>query len=291
MVNRFQKVAGFDRAVALASSALTALIPLTIITSAVLSKLGIKDAAARIIDRYDLTGDGAEAVRDAFSPANGATTSLGIVGVLFLLLAVLSFTRAAQRLFEQTWELKALSVRNTVNGLLWVGVLAVYSAGTGAIHGEVDAGRFDLVASAIVMPVTFAFLVWSGWVLSAKRIARADLVPFGVVAAVLLAIYSVGATVYVPHLFSTYANRYGVIGAVFAIISTLFCVMVVLVGSAAVGREVVDELGRIRRGERPADNEVRRQWDTLLGDLRLRWETTREEIERRRRRRREAKQR
>ena len=33
VVNRFQKVAGFDRAIALASSALTAIIPLSIVTS------------------------------------------------------------------------------------------------------------------------------------------------------------------------------------------------------------------------------------------------------------------
>jgi membrane protein len=93
--------------------------------------------------------------------------------------------------------------------------------------------------------------------------------------------------VYVPHLFSTYATRYGVIGAVFAIISTLFCIMVVVVGSASVGREVTDELGRIRRGERPHDNEVRRQWDAVIAEARLRWATVREEIERRRRRRKE----
>ena len=37
--------------------------------------------------------------------------------------------------------------------------------------------------------------------------------PFAVIAAVLLAVYSVGANVYLPHLFSTYATRYGVIGA------------------------------------------------------------------------------
>ena len=35
VVNRFQKVAGFDRAVALASSALTAMIPLLIVASAI----------------------------------------------------------------------------------------------------------------------------------------------------------------------------------------------------------------------------------------------------------------
>jgi membrane protein len=34
VVNRFQKLVGFDRAVALAASALTAIIPLTILTGA-----------------------------------------------------------------------------------------------------------------------------------------------------------------------------------------------------------------------------------------------------------------
>ena len=106
VVNRFQKVAGFDRSIALASSALTATIPLAIVTSAVSSQLGGKDTADRIIERYELTGGGAEAVRDIFAPPSGTSTSLGIIGFLFLMVAVLSFTRAVQRLFEQTWELE-----------------------------------------------------------------------------------------------------------------------------------------------------------------------------------------
>jgi membrane protein len=96
----------------------------------------------------------------------------------------------------------------------------------------------------------------------------------------------VGAVVYVPHLFSTYSTRYGVIGAVFAMISALFCVMVVIVGSAAAGREVRDELDRIRRGERPAEDEVQRQWDAITTQARSRWDTLREQIQERRRRRR-----
>src|SRR3954462_14217884 len=120
VVNRFQKIVGFDRAVALASSALTAIIPLAIITSSLASSLGGKDTADRIIDRYGLEGGGAEAGKDIFSPSV-ESTSLGLLGGLFLLVALLSFTRAVQRLFEQTWELKPLSVRNSLNGLLWVG--------------------------------------------------------------------------------------------------------------------------------------------------------------------------
>ena len=72
VVNRFQKVAGFDRAIALASGGLTAMIPLMIVTSAVASQLGGKDTAERIIERYELTGGGAEAVTDIFAPPTGS---------------------------------------------------------------------------------------------------------------------------------------------------------------------------------------------------------------------------
>src|SRR4051794_8661800 len=283
MVSRFQKVAGFDRSIALASSALTAIIPLLIVTGAVVSQLGGKDAADRIVDRYGLTGGGAEAVEAIFAPPSGTSTSLGVVGVLFLMGAVLSFTRAVQRLFEQTWELAPLSVRNTLNGLIWVGGLALYLAAVGALHAVLGRSRLELSAALIGAPVTALFLAWTGRVLSAGRLARRDVVPFAVLGSLLLTVYSVGATVYVPHLFSTLSSRYGVIGAVFAMISALFCSMVVVVGSAAAGREVRDELDRIRRGEVPADDEVRRQWTEITAQARSRWETLRVPLRERRR--------
>ena len=275
VVNRFQKVAGFDRAVALASSALTAIIPLAIVTSSLASQLGGKDTAERIIDRYDLTGGGAEAVTDIFSPPSGSSTSIGFIGVLLLLVAVLSFTRAMQRLFEQAWELKPLSVRNSANGLLWITGFAFYLTLNGLVRGLLGRSDLDVTATLVLLPVEAVFLYWSGRVLSAGRISRAQLLPFAVLGAALLSIYSIGAEVYVPHLFSTYATRYGVIGAVFAMISALFCVMLVAVGAAAAGREVGDELDRIRRGERPADDEVQAQWHEITAEARSRWATVR----------------
>ena len=275
VVNRFQRIAGFDRAIALGSSALTALIPLAIVTSVIASALGGRDTADRIIDRYQLTGGGAEAVEAMFAPATGTSTSLGVIGSLFLLLAVLSFTRAVQRLFEQTWELRPLSVRNSLNGLVWIGGLAAFLAVGGLIRAVLGRSELELTAALVTMPLSALFLGWSGWMLSAKRIPRRDLVPFAVIAAVALAVYSIGANVYVPRLFSTYATRYGVIGAVFALISALFCVMVVVTVSAAAGREVHRELDRIRRGDRPADDEVRREWDEITAVARSRWKALR----------------
>jgi membrane protein len=178
-----------------------------------------------------------------------------------------------------------LSVRNTVNGLLWIGGLALYLGLSGGMRAVLGAGRLELGAALTIAPLIAVFLAWSGRVLSAYRIAWRELTPFAGVGAVLLTAYSVGATVYVPHLFNTYATRYGVIGAVFAMISTLFCVMVVLVGSAAAGREVHDELERIRRGETPADDEVRRQWNEVTAEARSRWDTLRVQVAERRGRR------
>ena len=281
-LNRFQRIAGFDRAVALASSALTALIPLTLLFGAIVPTDSGKGAADRIIERYDLTGGGAEAVKDAFSPEAGTETELSLAGVLLLMVAVLSFARATQRLFEQTWELKPLSVRNSVNGLLWIAGLTAYMTVSGWIHGVIDLSRLQIGANLLLLPVSAGFLIWSGWVLTAKRLTRRTLLPFGVVGAVLLSLYSTGANVYVPHLFESYATRYGVIGAVFAMISALFCVMVVVVAAAALGREVGDELERIRKGERPPDDEIRREWDAIIAEGRSRWAILREQIDRRR---------
>ena len=172
VVNRFQKVAGFDRAIALASGALTAIIPLTIVTSACPTQLGGKGTAERIIERYDLTGGGAEAVKDIFSPPTGSSTSLGIVGFFFLLVAVLSFTRAVQRLFEQTWELEPAeraqhvqraAVDRRAGGVRRRQRRPPRRAGAQPPRAHGDAAR---------PPLSAVFLIWTGWVLSAKRIAR-----------------------------------------------------------------------------------------------------------------------
>jgi membrane protein len=269
-ISRFQKVAGFDRSMALASGALTSLIPLAVLSGAVFGG----EAADRIINRYGLTGEGAEAVRSVFS-AETVNAGVSVFGTVFLAISVLSFSRAAQRLFEQTWELKPLSVRNTRNGLWWICTLSCYTAITGWLYAVLGGGPLGLAAAVCEVPVTVAFFVWSGWILSARRLDRPVLLPFALIAAVLTAAYSVAATVYLPRLFNSYASRYGAAGAVFGMVSALFGAMLVVVASAALGREVREELIRIRQGLRPSQDEVRRQWDNIVDQTRSRWRTQR----------------
>ncbi|MFI6151347.1 YhjD/YihY/BrkB family envelope integrity protein [Kitasatospora sp. NPDC051170] len=285
VVGRFQRIVGFDRSMALASTALSALVPLALLVSSVLGGLARPDLAQRTVRRYGLTGGGADAVTALFSSGLSSNPGLGVTGAVLLVISTLSFARAAQRLVEQTWELSPLSVRNTANELRWAAGLAAYLAVTGWLHAALPRGRLDLAATLCEVPVTAAFLLWSGRVLSAKRLGPRSVFPFAVLGAVLAAAYAVGTTVYLPHLFSSYATRYGPVGAVIAMLSALFGAMLVLVGSAALGREVVDELDRIRHGRRPPDDDVRREWDNVIAQARQRWQSARRELGRRSRRR------
>ena len=261
VLSRFQTIAALYPAMGLASSALAATVPITILIGAILP--ASDDAAGRMIARYDLSGPGAQAVRDAFQPASDVDAGIGVIGFFLLLFSLLSFTRALQRLFETTWELPSLSVRNTLGGIKWLGLFIVYMGLSGWIASLTDHGRGEVLAVLLLAPLMGLFFLWSGRVLSGYRIATRDLVPFAVVAAVLLGVYEIGASIYTPYAFNSYSVRYGVIGVVFALISALFGLMLVLVLATAIGREVRIELDNIRDGIRPSDDEVKKQWDII----------------------------
>ena len=50
----------------------------------------------------------------------------------------------------------------------------------------------DVTAALLDLPLTLVFLAWSGWILSAKRITRRDLVPFAAIGGALFAAYRQG---------------------------------------------------------------------------------------------------
>ena len=122
-LRRFQMLEGFDRTIALASLTFSALIPLGIVLSSALSDHSIGD---HIVERFGLEGSGARAVSDVFDTGADLASGFSAFSFFLLLVTILSFPRALQRLFERTWELPPLSVRNTKNGLIWITGLVVY---------------------------------------------------------------------------------------------------------------------------------------------------------------------
>jgi len=276
-LRRFTLIAGFDRSIALASLSFTALVPLLMFTASILPHTGASDFGDRLIKRFGLGGEAATAVHEAFSKQASVSTGLSLFATLLILIAVLSFTRALQRLYEQTWELPSLSVRNTKNGLLWLLTLIVYFAVETALHELLPTGVAGIFSSLVAITPLAVFLAWSGWILSARRLPWEQFVPGALLGVVFFALYAIGSTVYAPHLFNSYATRFGAVGVSFALISWLFGLMVVQVGTTCVGREIWDELQAIKRGERPSNEQIEREWEQVREQVR----TTRAEAARR----------
>ena len=252
------------------------MIPLLIVTTAVSSQLGGKGTADRLIDRYEAHRRRRRGrpgrVRTAPRARARASASLGF---LFLDGAVLSFTRAVQRLFEQTWELKPLSVRNTLNGLQWIGGLAVISSLSGfyPFRAGAQPARAGRRAGRRAGDGGVPALVR----LDAER--EADRSPGSASVRILGAVAARGVLGGrdgvrpgpLQHVRDALRrDRCGVRDdlALFASWSSRWA----RPRWAARCRE---ELDRIRRGERPAEDEVRRQWDEITADARARWQTVR----------------
>jgi len=256
-LRRFQTLEGFDRAIALASLTFSALIPLGIVVSGAVSDHSI---GQHLVERYGLEGNGAEAVKDLFDTGEELASSFSVFSFFLLLVTILSFSRAIQRLFERAWELPPLSVRNTKNGLIWMCGLVVYAVATGVVRANYNSGVLELLTGAVLGLLSVAFVVWSGVLLSNRRITRHQLLPAAILVAAVGGLLAIGGDIYVPRLFNSYASRYGAVGAVFALISWLFVLMVGLVAAVAVGREVSEELDAIGRGEKPSNEQIQAEW-------------------------------
>jgi len=263
-LRRFQALEGFDRAIALASLCFSALIPLAIVTGGILSG---QDPGSELVSRYGLEGKGASAVVELFDKGDDLSSGFSLFSAFLLLVTILGFSRAVQRLFERTWQLEPLSVRNTKNGLVWVGGLIVYSTVAGFLRVQFDSGLMEILTAAALVVAALVFVVWSGEILTNHRVTRRQMMPAAILVVALGTLFAIGGDIYVPRLFNSYAERYGALGAVFAMISWLFVLMVALVAAVAVGREVWAELEAINRGDRPSNEQIEAEWATVRAQM------------------------
>lgn len=232
---RFTHIGGRDRALALAGQAFTTLVPLFIVLGALGAEHGTADV---LVDRFDLTGSSAQAVRSLFAHPPGAAGGVTVVGGMVLLFSLLSFSRSLQRTYELAWGLPALGLTGTLSGLTGVGMLitgivVLAMLGT-AVHGFFAASVLSFVLRAVL--ACGLWLVLQYFLLS-RRVCCRRLVPGAVTAGVGHVLLSVYSARWMPHVMNVNADRYGVIGVTFAMLTWLIVVCGGVVAVAVVSAE------------------------------------------------------
>lgn len=232
-LERLVEIQFVERSVALGSLAFTAIVPLLVIAAAFLP--GTDGLANALIDRFELRGATAELVRAVFAQPDAVRQSVSWLGLLLLLVAALSFTRALQRVYERAWRLEARGLAGTRAGLTWLAALVVWvTVFASARQWLLD--RSGPIGSLVVLLAGDAALwLWSPWILLARRVHWRALVPGALLTAVAMTVVSVGSVIYMPAAITRSATHYGPIGIAIALVSWLVGIGFALTVCAAVG--------------------------------------------------------
>ena len=239
---RFVEVQGVDRAMALAAQAFSALIPLLIVYSAVVSRGEGQSFADDLIDRFDLEGAAAATMRQAFTSSQTVEDSISLLGILLLLISALSFSRGLQRLYEHAYRLPTLGMRNSHRGLEWLALIVVYSSVRPLV-----AGLFDSTVLKIAASLVLGAALWTAtpYLLLGQRVPWRRLMPGALLTAVGMSWLAASSVIWFPRTVASAADQFGTFGVAFAMLSWLVSASFVLVATATGGAVTAERL-RVR---------------------------------------------
>jgi len=202
----------------------------------VIESLYGRDAPSAFISRFGLTGDSAHAVRQALTaPAPPSAAFSGLSWVFFIIFG-LATAGAIQELYERIFGVEGRGrLRDTPRRVVWLAVaLAISIAGAWTQPWLDHVGGPGLVGIA-ALPAATAFWWFSMWILLGADVGWRELFP----SALATGLCWLGmAIVFRLTLSSTIASnygKYGSAGVVFAIMTLLIAIGVVITLGAVLG--------------------------------------------------------
>jgi membrane protein len=253
-LRRFVQIEGAQQATVIAAQAFTSLIPFLVVAAAV--GPGDDDLADRIIERFNLDGSAARSVRSLFNDAGDVESAVSWAGLVILVLATLSFTRAIQRMFQRAYGAPSRGPKDMWRGLVWLAGFAAWITVSSPLRDFFrELGGLFL---ALTVSGASAFVLWlltPSLLLGSRDWRR--LLPGAIVSAILSALVAVASGIYVPLVMTWSADRYGLIGIAFSLQSWLLVMGFVAVIGAVIGAvtsevygDHIDRLVRKRVRER-----------------------------------------
>jgi membrane protein len=229
---------GIDRAMVIASQALTALVPLLLLVST-LAPADRRDVVAKgLVRKFELSGSAEVAVREVFTRPPGGS-NIGVLSVVILLLSGVSLARRVQRMYQDAWRLDSVSgVRGSLTTFVGLGALLLQIALLSLARSALRSMPMNWLLSVTASIVT-GLLLWIciPWLLLDGRVQWRRLVPSAVIASLCGAAYSSASTIYMPRMMETNSERYGLFGVTLALVGWLLAVALILVTATVVGAE------------------------------------------------------
>ena len=178
----------------------------------------------------------AAAVGHLFAPsAATASAVIGTTSMVFFALGGIATATALQEIYERAFEVPHHGMKDIPRRLAWLAVLIVTSlltgwAGPGLRHAG---GPVLLAAAGLVWATGFWWLTM--WILLAGRISGRRLLPAACATGVLYVSMEVVFSLVFSAMVISNEKKYGPIGIIFALLSYLIAIGVVVILGAVVG--------------------------------------------------------
>ncbi|MGK2939408.1 MAG: hypothetical protein ACSLFR_16670 [Solirubrobacteraceae bacterium] len=231
MVAALLRINIVERALALSSKMFVVMLPLTILTGAVVQGESLGD---ELVDRFGLSGGGAEAARTLFESPDVVKAGVSLVGVAFLVFGSLSLSRGLERVYLDAWQLSAAE-GSILRRLGWIASVVGFLSIAGPVRDLLDSVGLPLRGSVVSLGLSTAIWLWTPYLLLAQRLPWQRLVPTGLLTALATAALGVASLVYMPTVVTDNAARYGLIGVAFALVSWMFAYCCAVIGAIVVG--------------------------------------------------------
>ncbi len=236
--NRLSALDFINEAMIFASILLLAFFPFLIVMSA----LAGRSVTTTLSRHLGLNHQAAADVGHLFNSTTATSNAVSVTGVIFLVFGAIGMASALQGLYEKVFQLPARGMKDVHRLVAWLAILCGVSVLAGWAGPGVRRGAGGPVLLAILaLAYSTAFWWWTMHFLLSARIPWRQLLP----SAVATAVCWIGLGVFSKFLFSSsIANdyrEYGNIGTVFALMSWLIAVGVVIILGAVFGMLWRDE--------------------------------------------------
>lgn len=228
-VVRFDAV---DRALALASKLFVAVIPLSIIVRALAPGSG--SFGEDLVPRLGLTGLGASATRTLFASSGEVRGAVSLIGLVIVLYSMRSFTRGLQRVYLDVWQLQPQRLDALIRQATWIVGFVLYITVLAPVRELEHRHGLGALYSVSAIALAAAFWLWTPYILLGRRIAWHRLLSTGALTAIGITLFLAGTAVFLPAIFTRNAERYGLIGIAFGLVTWLFAYASVVIFSAIV---------------------------------------------------------
>jgi membrane protein len=232
----------FDRSMTIAAQIFTSIMPILI---ALASWFG-RSSTDVVSNAIAVPPETQSTIEEVLAASGDAT--FGVLGMLVILLSATSLSRALTRACAAVWELP-----RPVAGLSavwrWVAVvlaLALSLVATRQLHRVSERipphGVWDVV-SASAADVAVALFI--PLVLLAGAVPVRRLLPGAVIFGIVMALFRPAASVYLPRVLDSSAERYGSIGVAFTYLTFLYVAAFCFLAASVLGQVVATDEGRL----------------------------------------------